>query len=624
MGRHASADRRRRIAAWPIVLAVVVLLLVGLAVAYVLIVNPDKKIAACTGNTVVPVTASPGATRAISDAATAFNAAKPVARSTCVSVSVTTTPGAIAAAALAGGWKNAATPAPALWIVDSAADVAAVDAGIPAMTAGHPNTALATSPVVLAVRRAPTAAVSWSGLANGSVPLVLTMPDPTANRASSYALESLVSGVSKNPGKAVDAAEVPGSIRLLQRLVGAAPIPPATTTAALAELSAGEGGFTAVPVVESELAAYNALNEPALTAVYPSGPTAGDEIMAVPLTAAWVTAAMSDAAAAFDNFLSSAKGTAILTSDNLRSAVPPAKMAGVDPAIEVVPLPDASIAVRTALESAWKIAQDAVPPVSTPTTNSPGATTSGVTASSTTTPETTAPGTTRSSATTATPTTTPPTTTPPTTTPSPTKTTPTTVRPPGPAVTLVLDTSGSMDTMQGNLQRIMWMQAAVSADIQRSPTDLFGLWSFSTQDGSTGYSKLVPVGALTDQVNGTRRSEALNAAVNGLAPGGDSWTYGAIRAAYSDAVGTAVPGRPNRVVVLTDGPDTTPSLPRATLLTEIGSLSTQNRNVVLDVVGLSTDVDSAAMTQIARTGGGSFTSVTNLSDLQSTLLELTS
>ena len=92
MGRHASADGRRRIAAWPIVLAVVVLLLVGLTITYVLIVSPDRKTAACTGNTVLPVTASPGAGRSISDAATAFNATNPIARSTCVSVSVSTMP----------------------------------------------------------------------------------------------------------------------------------------------------------------------------------------------------------------------------------------------------------------------------------------------------------------------------------------------------------------------------------------------------------------------------------------------------------------------------------------------------------------------------------------------------
>jgi len=99
---------------------------------------------------------------------------------------------------------------------------------------------------------------------------------------------------------------------------------------------------------------------------------------------------------------------------------------------------------------------------------------------------------------------------------------------------------------------------------------------------------------------------------------------GAIQAAYADAVGSAVAGRPNRVIVLTDGLDTTPNLTRATLLGSIGALAAQNKNVVLDVVGLSTDVNAAAMTEIAQAGGGTFTSVTDLSTLQANLLRLTS
>ncbi|QNK83373.1 VWA domain-containing protein [Nakamurella sp. PAMC28650] len=629
MGRHASADaRRRRIAAWPIILAVVVLLLVGLTITYVLIVSPDRKSAACTGNTVLEVTASPGAGRAVSDAASAFDATNPVARSTCVSVSVSTLPGGQAAAALAGGWKNVATPAPALWVVDSAADLAAVDASNPAMTAGHPSTGLAASPVVLAVRAAPSGPLSWGNLANGSVPLVLAVPDPTTNRASRYALQSLVAASATGPVQTVGTAAVAGSAALLQRLAVAAPESPATTNAALAQLSAGTGGFTAVPVVESELAAYNAANQPALTALYPSGATAGDQVMPVPLTATWVTDAMSDAAAAFDSFLSSAKGTAILTADNLRTAGAPAKAPGVDPTIRVVELPDAGVPVRAALEAAWEGARLAAGPVVT-TVGAPSSTPIGSSGSGTSGPgSTSAPSTTPAPTATAT-TTNPPTTTtttsPARTTPTSTpKTTPTTAAPPGPAVTFVLDASGSMDTVQGNLQRIMWMQAGVNEDILRHPAGLFGLWSFSTAGGPTGYTKLVPVGALGEQVNGTVRSTALSAAVNALTPGGNSWTYGAIQAAYADAVGSAVAGRPNRVIVLTDGLDTTPNLTRATLLGSIGALAAQNKNVVLDVVGLSTDVNAAAMTEIAQAGGGTFTSVTDLSTLQANLLRLTS
>lgn len=597
MGRHVSSAGRRRIAAWPIVLAVVVLLLVGLSITYVLIVNSDKKTASCTGSTVLPVTTSPGSSRAVTDAATAFNATHPIARSTCVSVSVTTVPGAVAASALASGWRNLSTPAPALWIVDSAADVTAVDATDPAMTAGHPNTGLATSPLVLAVRTVPTAPVSWSGLAQGSAPLVITVPDPATNRASGYALESLVAASGGNAAKAIDADGVAGSTSLLQRLALASGSPPPTTSAALAALAAGTGGFTAVPVVESELAAYNAANKAALIAVYPAGATAGDEMMAVPLTASWVNAAMSDAAAAFDAYLGDAKGMATLTADNLRTTGAGAKGLGIDTATRVTPLPDADLKVRTSLQAAWKAAQS--PATSTPTS------TSTPTASPSTAPvKTTPPGTTKATPTTP-------------TTPKPTTPTPT-----GPAVTLVLDSSGSMDNTSGTQRRIVWMQAAVTATIAQRPADLFGLYSFSTADGPAGYTSRVALGALADKVGDGTRAAAIDFAVAALTPGGDSWTYGAIRAAYAGAVSTAVAGRPNRVIVLTDGVDTTPDLSRATLLAAIAALAAQNPDVALDIVGLSSDVDTTAMTQIAQSGRGTFTPLTDLSQLQSTVLGL--
>src|SRR6201746_2279107 len=156
MGRHVSADRRRRVAAWPIIAVVAVLVLAGLTVGYFVILHSSQKSAACSGSTVLPVVAAPGAATSIRDAAVAFDATTPVARSTCVTVTVDEVAGPVAGAALAAGWKGQKTPGPGLWVVDSAPDLAALDAINPAMTAGHGNTSLATSPVVLAGRVAPT------------------------------------------------------------------------------------------------------------------------------------------------------------------------------------------------------------------------------------------------------------------------------------------------------------------------------------------------------------------------------------------------------------------------------------------------------------------------------------
>jgi hypothetical protein len=360
MSRHASVERRRSVAAWPIVVGVCVILLVAAAILYFRVINgADKNVGGFSGATVLPVVVAPGAAPAVEQAARAFNATKPAARSTCVSVSVTTLPGPAAVTALAGGWKGQASPAPGLWIADSATDVAALDAADPAMTAGHPAQGLASSPVVLAVRETPTGTpVSWASLAAGSSRLTIGIPDPAANSASAAALQSLVRGASGSPTStaAVRASDVTSAAAVLARLAGGASTAPATTDLALTELVGGTSHYTAVPVLESELAAFNGAKGRSLTAVYATGPTGAVEVLPIPLTADWVSNALSDAAAAFDGYLSDAAGTQILAAAHLRTAGTPAAGAGVDLGTPVTVLPDADTATRTALIAAWKAA----------------------------------------------------------------------------------------------------------------------------------------------------------------------------------------------------------------------------------------------------------------------------
>ncbi len=616
MGRHVSDDRRRRVAAWPIIVVVSALVLAGLAVGYFVILDHSNKTAACTGSTVLPVVAAPGAAHAVDQAATAFNATTPVARSTCVTVTVDTLSGATAQTALAAGWKGQKTAGPGLWVVDSAADLAALDASNPAMTAGHSNSELASSPVVVAVKTGTSGdGVSWAALASGGAAgLVLAVPTPETNRASSYALQSMIAA--SQTTTTVTAATVTAAAPLFGRLAGAVPSPPVDTAAALTALANGAAGFTAVPVVESDLATFNAANPPGLTALYPTGPTAGDRVLAVPLTAPWVTDAMSDAAAAFDAFLSDPKGTAIFTANYLRTTSAPPKATGVDLAAPVTPLTDPTLTVRRTIDVAWAAALT----TAGQTTTAPVPTTAPTTAPPPTTPTTAlkpVPPTPTPKPTP--PRTTPPGTTPPRTTPKPTTTPP---PPPGPVITLLLDTSGSMDTVEEGQQRITWMQNAVYGDLAQAPSNWFGAWSFSTQDGPSGYDQMVSTGALTDQVNGATRSAAITSAVKALTPGGDSWTYAAIQAAYTSAVNSAVAGRPNRVIVMTDGADTTPGLSRATLVANIQALAAQNKNVALDVIGLSGDVSADAMNDITKAGGGTYTQLSSLAQLQPTLNSL--
>lgn len=389
MGRHASAERRRTVAAWPILVGVVALLLVGAAVLYFRVINRDgRDTAGCDSTVVLPVIVGPGAAPAVEQAARAFNATTPVARSTCVSVSVSTVSGPAAVAALAGGWQGQRTPGPGLWIADSTADVAALDTASPAMTAGHPAQGLASSPVVLAVRQAPVGApVSWASLARGSTSLVLGIADPGTNRASAAALESLVRGASGSPTAAagIDDADVESAGPVLARLAGTSSSVPATTDLALTGLAAGTSRYTAVPALESDLATFNSASGTPPTAVYPTGPTAAGEVMPVPLTASWVTSTMSDAAAAFDGYLGNEAGTKIFAAAHLRTTGARVAAGGVDLRTPVAALADPSATSGAALNAAWRAALSKVGtarPAGSAVATDPGVATTAETSSS--------------------------------------------------------------------------------------------------------------------------------------------------------------------------------------------------------------------------------------------------
>lgn len=338
--RHSSEGGRRGVAPWIIVTAVAVLVFAAGTTAYLLIVGDDEEAASvtCGSQVELSVVTAPGAADAITAAATAFDATNPVARSACVSTTVSALPNAETVAALTAGWQQSTVPAPGMWVADSAGDLAALESTNSALTAGRDTRPMATSPVVLAVRTDDAAAVTAAGLSwqtlptatgpNGSVilpsgeHLVLALPDPTTNRGTSAALQSVVAA---RTGGTVDAAGVSAAAADLAALAAAAPavapvatepaaIPPAsptpstadeqpaTTQEALTQLAAGTSTFTAVPVVESELVAFSATT-PGLTGISPSGSAVGDTVYAVPLTAAWVNPTLEDASALFLAYL---------------------------------------------------------------------------------------------------------------------------------------------------------------------------------------------------------------------------------------------------------------------------------------------------------------------------------
>ncbi|GGM13145.1 hypothetical protein [Nakamurella endophytica] len=330
MGRHTTAERRRGVAAWPFVVLAVLVLAAAATVVYLVTQRRPSTVADCTATAVLPVVAAPAAVQGVTAAAREWDDTHPVARSTCFTAQVRPMAGEATARALVAGWRGAGTsgvPGPALWVADSSSDVATVDAGAPAVVAGHSTVPVATSPAVLAVTTAAAPGVpgdlSWADLPSlaqrGTVRLAL--PPVATDDASAAAAASVVYGASASGGGSAGAgltvAQVRSAAGPLRRLGAAAVDRPDTATAALAALAAGGTG-TAVPALEWQLAQLPAAAGGRLRAVHPAGPTAGSEVLAVPVTAGWVSDAQVQAAAAFDAFLSGPAGRQALAASGLR------------------------------------------------------------------------------------------------------------------------------------------------------------------------------------------------------------------------------------------------------------------------------------------------------------------
>ena len=153
--------------------------------------------------------------------------------------------------------------------------------------------------------RPPSLAVAWSELPAGggtrrdrrcsrtAASLIIALPDPRTNRATSYALQSILAG-SANGAPVTPDAVAAAAGELAGVGPGAGPDTsadsPDTTAAALDALAGDDASFTAVPVVASDLQAYNEAADPGaeLLAVHPGGPTVGDRVFVVPLSATWV------------------------------------------------------------------------------------------------------------------------------------------------------------------------------------------------------------------------------------------------------------------------------------------------------------------------------------------------
>ncbi len=173
----------------------------------------------------------------------------------------------------------------------------------------------------------------------------------------------------------------------------------------------------------------------------------------------------------------------------------------------------------------------------------------------------------------------------------------------------VLDVSGSMaDPVPGTGRtRLQFAQDAAIQRMKALPRGgEIGLWEFSTKlDGDTDYRELVPVGKVSDVLNGRQRIDVLVDSVNGLTPQADTGLYDTLLAAFRSMRAGYQPGEPNDIVLVTDGRNDDPgSIDLATLLATLSAEQDTANPVRILCIAYGTEADLDSLGKIATATGG--------------------
>jgi len=179
-----------------------------------------------------------------------------------------------------------------------------------------------------------------------------------------------------------------------------------------------------------------------------------------------------------------------------------------------------------------------------------------------------------------------------------------TVAAPASAPAAIIMLEQSMTTDEGGKTRLGNVVGALDDRIKSlAPNAVIGLWTF---DGKEGRSE-VPAGALSDQVDGKPRSEALTAALDRQhASSGGAVSFTTLRIIYKDAQANFRPGQMNSVLVITAGPHTDQSLGGQGLQDFIKQSADPAKPVAVNVIDFGSDSDRDTWEAVARLSGGGY------------------
>jgi len=167
----------------------------------------------------------------------------------------------------------------------------------------------------------------------------------------------------------------------------------------------------------------------------------------------------------------------------------------------------------------------------------------------------------------------------------------------------VLDVSGSMGADVPGLGKskldLTKLAAKQALDVFRGEGNA-GLWSFSSnKSGTKAYVENVPLGPLSDEMDGGTRETKLKSAVDNLKAGGNTGMYETILAAYNAVQARYVPDAANMVVLLTDGAndDQQKNMTLAKLLESLKKADPK-RPVTIVTIALGQDANGVVLSQI--------------------------
>ncbi len=175
----------------------------------------------------------------------------------------------------------------------------------------------------------------------------------------------------------------------------------------------------------------------------------------------------------------------------------------------------------------------------------------------------------------------------------------------GAATTIMLDQALSGD--EGGKPRLANVVGALDNRIGALPPNAaVGLWTFNGVEGRSA----VPMGPLSDQLDGQPRSAALTGTLNGLTPGGSGGvSFTTLRLVYADALANFVQGQPNSVLVIVQGPHTDQSLDGQGLQDYVKSALDPARPVAINVIDFGDDQDRATWQAVSQLSGGTYQNV---------------